>query len=129
MDLKRDFLQLVKFGIVGVIGVSINYSIFFILYHFFSVYYILSSALGFIIGIFIVFFLNKFFTFSIKDNSHAKIMIIKYYILNLLLAGLGMIILYFLVDLFGMNPYISNGFVIIITALFHFLGSKLLVFR
>lgn len=132
MDTKKTsliFWQLIKFAIVGVIGVSINYSIFFVLYHFFSVYYIVSSALGFIIGIFFVFFLNKLFTFSIKDNSRTKVMIVKYYILNLSLAGLGMIILYCFVDLLKLNPYISNGVMLLIISLFHFIGSRLLIFN
>lgn len=120
--------QLVKFSITGVIGVTFNYSIFFILYRFFHVYYILASATGFALGILLVFFINKEFTFKIKGYSEVKKMILKYYTLNIILAIIGLTLLSFFVEILNINVYIANALILLITALLHFTGSKFLVF-
>lgn len=121
--------QLIRFGLVGVIGVTFNYSIFFVLYRFLNVYYIVSSATGFVLGIFLVFFLNKEFTFKIKGYDQVKKMIFKYYIINLSLASFGLILLSFFVEILHINVYIADAFILAIIAILHFMGSKFLVFR
>jgi len=120
--------QIIKFGIIGIIGVSFNYSIFFILYKFFNIFYIISSATGFGLGIILVFFLNKKFTFKIKNSNKIKGMFVKYFLLNALLALFGLLLLSFFVEILYINAYIGNALVIFIIASMHFIGSKFLVF-
>jgi putative flippase GtrA len=121
-------IQLIKFGLIGIVGVTLNYSIFFILYHFFKLHYALSSATGFAIGILLVFFLNKNFTFGIKSNEETKKMIIKYYILNISLALLSLLLLSFFVEFLHINVYIANILSLGIIAILHFIGSKFGIF-
>jgi putative flippase GtrA len=121
-------IQLLKFGLIGIIGVSFNYSIFFILYHFFKIHYTFSSATGFALGILLVFFLNKNFTFKIKNNEETKKMIIKYYILNISLALLSLLILSIFVEFLHINVYIANIISLGMIAILHFIGSKFGVF-
>jgi len=125
---KEGFKQFIKFAMVGVIGVSTNYSIFFILYAVFSVYYIVASAAGFILGILLVFFLNKKFTFNVKGTSHIKSMLIKYYAVNVGSTLVGLALLSFLVEILGINVYLSNFLIIGVTTFINFFGSKLFVF-
>jgi len=134
MKLKKEVknklsIQFVKFCLVGIIGATFNYSIFFILYHFFNIYYIISSATGFILAIFLAFFLNKEFTFKSKENKKTKIMIIKYFLVNIFTILLSMAILRFFVEALNMNTYIANFFIIGIATISNFTGSKLFVFK
>jgi putative flippase GtrA len=57
-QLKEGTKQFFKFCLVGVVGATINYSIFFILFDIFGVYYIISSGTGFIISLIAAFSLN-----------------------------------------------------------------------
>lgn len=122
-------VQFVTFCIVGVFGVIFNYSIFFVLYYFFKVYYILSSATGFILAIFLAFYLNKKFTFKIQDNSKSKTMFIKYVPVTIFSLLLGIICLTIFVELLHINVYIANIMTLGVTTISNFTGSKLFAFR
>jgi putative flippase GtrA len=126
---KIIFGELIKFCIVGALGVSANYLIFFILYHFLHVYYLVSSALGFIIPALMSFFLNKKFTFKINDNHGLKTRILKYYLSAIISASLGLLLLRFSVEVLHINVYISNIFAIGLSTIVNFTGNKFFVFK
>jgi putative flippase GtrA len=56
-----------KFIIVGMINTIIGSGLMFLLYNFLSVDYWLSSAANYIAGSIVSFFLNKYFTFAVKE--------------------------------------------------------------
>lgn len=125
---KKGLKQFIRFCLVGVIGVTFTYSIFFILHYFFNIYYIFSSATGFILGVFLVFFLNKEFTFKVEGGK-IKSLIIKYYVVNIFSLLFGMIILAFFVEILRTNVYLSNFLILGITTISNFIGSKFIVFK
>jgi putative flippase GtrA len=59
----------IKFIVVGIINTIIGSGLMFILYNFFGVTYWLSSAANYIVGSIASFFLNKYFTFTLKGWS------------------------------------------------------------
>lgn len=122
--------QFIRFCLVGVIGVTTNYSIFATLLHFLHINYLISAAIGFIIGVFLVYFLNKHFTFKVVfGNRLANILsILRYYGVNLFSLMLGLIMLYILVEAFHINPYIAYILTIGITTVTNYLGSKYFVY-
>jgi putative flippase GtrA len=58
-----------KFIIVGIINTIIGSGLMFIVYNLFDVTYWLSSAANYIVGSIASFFLNKYFTFSVKERN------------------------------------------------------------
>ena len=122
-------MQFVKFCMVGAVGATFNYSIFFILYYFFKIHYSVAYAAGFISAIFLAFFLNKRFTFQIKGRGKTRQMIVKYFVVNMISFVLGFFVLRFLVEILGINPLIANVFTIAVTTASNFTGSKLFAFR
>jgi putative flippase GtrA len=56
-----------RFIIVGIINTIIGSGLMFVLYNLFDVTYWLSSAANYIVGSIVSFFLNKYFTFSVKE--------------------------------------------------------------
>ncbi|MDR2072557.1 MAG: GtrA family protein [Spirochaetaceae bacterium] len=56
-----------KFIIVGVINTVVGSGLMFILYNLFNVDYWLASAANYIVGSIVSFFLNKYFTFAVKE--------------------------------------------------------------
>jgi len=58
-----------KFGIVGIINTAVGAAIIFLLYNVAQFAYWASSAYGYIITTILSFFLNKYFTFGVKQWS------------------------------------------------------------
>ena len=82
--------QILRFLITGSITTSLSYIIFLILFRCVSVNYLISSATGYVAGIFLSYLINKRWTFedgnpSMKENISEKIdnknriQIIKYF--------------------------------------------------
>ena len=59
----------IKFLIVGVINTLVGTGVMFVLYNFFSVSYWISSAVNYVVGSIVSYFLNKYFTFQNKEKS------------------------------------------------------------
>ncbi|MDR2792563.1 MAG: GtrA family protein [Treponema sp.] len=57
----------VRFIIVGIINTGIGAGLMFILYNLFNVDYWSASAANYIVGSIVSFFLNKYFTFAVKE--------------------------------------------------------------
>jgi putative flippase GtrA len=119
--------QFIRFCIVGFFGVLLNYSIFLILFKFFNVYYIISSATGFILSVGLAFLLNNKYTF--KTNSNPKKTAIKYFLVNLISITIGQLLLFYLVHNLGINIYLANFFTLGFTTFSNFAGSKFFAFN
>ena len=124
--MNKSINQFIKFCIVGFFGALLNYSTFFILYNYLSVYYIISSGTGFILSVFLAFYLNKKYTFNIVTKSKNKL--VKYFSVNIFSLILGLLSLAFFVEILFINIYIANLLIIGIQTTSNFLGSKLFVF-
>ena|SRR3989344_8215576 len=125
--MHKTINQFIKFCIVGFFGALLNYSTFFILYNYLSVYYMISSGTGFIISVFLAFYLNSKYTFNNPQKSKKRL--VKYFSVNIFSLLLGLLSLAFLVEILSINVYISNLLVIGIQTSSNFIGSKLFVFR
>ena len=63
-SLKKIFHQAIKFSIVGVFGVFINYCIFLLALVIFEIHYLISGLLGYLFAAVPIFFLNRYWTFK-----------------------------------------------------------------
>lgn len=66
----HDYLKLVKYLAVGAIGTVADWSVFYALIDFVSIYYLIAMAISYLVGMVINFFLNKHFTF---ENTYKKL--------------------------------------------------------
>mgnify|MGYP001024444617 CR=1 FL=1 len=124
---QQTINQFIKFCMVGSLGTIVNYSIFFILLNKFQVFYIAASGTGFIISVFLAFYLNKKYTFQITGKTKSSL--IKYFSVNLFSLLIGLIFLAYLVENLLINVYLSNLLVIGVQTISNFLGSKFIAFR
>lgn len=123
--IKKQFL---RFIVVGLVSTSISYSAFFIALRLFFVQYLLSSCIGFVVGVFVGFSLNKNWTFSSKTIQSKKI-IIGYFSVYVVSLLINLIFLRVTVGEFSMMPEISNFLAICITTCTNFIGIKFFVFK
>ena len=124
---QQTINQFIKFCMVGFAGAIVNYSTFFILFNKFQIFYILASATGFILSVFLAFYLNKKYTFQITGKTKSRL--IKYFSVNLFTLILGLLFLALFVENLLVNVYIANLLVIGIQTISNFLGSKFIAFR
>lgn len=64
---------MIRFMMVGVVNVSVGCGVMFILYNFFGCSYWFSSAMNYVCGGIVSFFLNKHFTFQNKEHSWGQV--------------------------------------------------------
>jgi len=73
--MKNNILDktLVKFLLVGVFNTCVGCGLMFVLYNFFKCSYWFASAMNYIVGGAVSFFLNKYFTFRSTDWSWRQV--------------------------------------------------------
>lgn len=121
-------IEFYKFIVVGIWSTIVNYGMFYILLEFVEINYLISSAVGFICGVFAGYGLNRRWTFKI-DKEKSRIEIIKYYTVYILSLILSLLFLKFIVDIVGLDPKIANILAIGLTTCTNFVGIKIIVFK
>jgi len=119
--------QFLRFCVVGFLSTLVNYVVFLIGYKLLGVNYLLSSGLGFIVGVLIGYRLNKYWTFSATKME--KGYFIKYSLIYSISLVLGLLFLDFQVRILSFSPLIANIFTIVLTTCTNFIGSKWWVFK
>ena len=116
-----------RFSIVGVVSTIINYAIFYVLFSFLYQGHVLSSAVGFLIGIGVSYSLNRIFTFK-SDSTKVKKELLLYITVCLISLSISLSILEVLVTYVGINPLIANLLCIGVSTVTNFVGVKKIVF-
>lgn len=127
---KDDFLRIIKYGIVGVLGVLVNYSFLFLFYNVFGFYYLISAFFAIEISIISNFILNHIWTF--KDRKNKENIFLKFLKFNFFSAGgiiINLLILRFLKEDFGFNLYFAEFFGILAGFSWNFIFSNFFVWR
>jgi putative flippase GtrA len=129
---KRDFIRLIRFSIVGVIGALINTGLLWLFTYLAGIYYLLSSAIAIEIAILIQFLLNDRWTFKEKKTKGVKQFIVRILKSNLWRSG-GLVvnigILYLLTEYADIYYLISNIFGILCAFLWNYLFESRLTWE
>ena len=121
------YIQFLKFVIIGSLSTLVNYSVFFILYKYVLINYLYSAAIGFLLGVFVGYFFNKYWTFQyLKKKIATPIFYLIVYCFSLVF---NLFVLYLLVDFVGLDPLLGNLIAIACSTITNFLGVKFIVFR
>ncbi len=111
-----NFTQFFRFGVVGTLGLCIDFCMTWILKEKIRVNKYFSNTIGFVVAATNNYFLNKYFTFQNTD-SDLVIQFVSFFGIALVGLGLNLIILYCLQTYTKFNFYISK---IIATAIVFF---------
>lgn len=117
-----------RFTIVGAISTGVNYGCFVLLYTTVQLHYILSSSIGYIIGLLLGYSLNKNWTF-IKKVNHDKSYIIQYTIAQIMALIFCQALLFFLVEFLLFGPLVANIIALAVAAIVSFLLIDIFVFK
>lgn len=121
-------VEFYKFIVVGVWSTIINYGVFYILLELLNINYLISSAIGFIAGVFAGYGFNRKWTFRVEKEGKPT-EIIKYYTVYIVSLILSLLFLKIIVDVIGIDPKIANILAIGLTTCTNFIGIKIVVFK
>ncbi len=125
-QITREFI---KFAIVGVTNTLIHLSILYVLTEFFSVWYILSSFLAFLVAVTNSFIFNTLWTFK-KDIKHKTTTRYgKFFIVSVITALLNLFFLYVFTEYIGLWYMLSQLVAIVLTLMMNFIGNKFWTFK
>lgn len=129
---KQDFIRLVRFSIVGVIGAVINTGLLWLFTELLGIYYLYSSAIAIEIGIIIQFLLNDRWTFREKRTIGVKQFIVRIIKSNMWRSGglvINVAVLYLLTEYVRVYYLISNIFGILCAFLWNYILESRLTWR
>jgi dolichol-phosphate mannosyltransferase len=109
--LKSDFLRLIKFSIVGVIGAGINTWFLWLFTDFAGLYYLYSSVIAIEIAIILQFLMNDRWTFREQKTTHVEQFMKRIIKSNIWRSGglaINIGVLYFLTEHAGVYYLLSN---------------------
>ena len=124
---KAFVFQFIRFGIVGVS----NTLIFFVIYYpflFIGVHYIIANFVAFVIATLNSFFLNRKFVFKKADGKKSA-QLTRVFFAYGFTVSLSTVMLFLLIDIFGISQYIAPLITFCFTIPTNFLLNKFWAFR
>ncbi|MDD4429376.1 MAG: GtrA family protein [Paludibacter sp.] len=115
-----------RFLIVGGINTAVGYGTFAAVI-FLGGHYIVANVIATAVGMTVSYFLNKYFTFRQYKKSFTEIIrFISVYFVSFML---GNVVLYVMVDIISISPYLAGALNLIFTTLISWFGHKYFSFR
>jgi putative flippase GtrA len=123
----HNWIQLVKFSIVGASGYVVNLAIFTLLVHGLDVYYLAAAAVSFCVAVANNYLWNRLWTFR-GQRGHFAYQGIRFFAVSLCALAANLLVLRALVG-FGLSEVGAQAVAIILVTPVNFLGNKLWSFR
>jgi dolichol-phosphate mannosyltransferase len=122
-----NWIQLMKFCVVGASGYAVNLGVFSLLVHVASVHYIPAAVCSFAVAVTSNYTWNRLWTFR-GQRGHVALQGAKFLVVSLVALGANLGVLAILVTL-GVPEVPAQAIAIIVVTPLSFLGNKLWSFR
>jgi dolichol-phosphate mannosyltransferase len=130
--ISKEFSRLIKFGLVGGLGVGINMGVFYLLTDKLGLYYLLSSVISWETTIISMFAMHELWTFrDLRTDGKNNLLkrFLKFNSIRLTNPVIILAILFCLTELAGMNHLISNLIAILTVTIWNYMASIYIVWR
>ncbi|TQR29528.1 GtrA family protein [Campylobacter sp. MIT 99-7217] len=117
--------ELIKYCLVGILNTLVGFGVVLLL-SFLALMPELANLIGYTLGIFCSFFLNKYFTFKSKSKSHRDFL--KFVFAMCIAYLINLLVLFIAYRIFHINVYLAQLFAALSYTLSGFLLSKFFVF-
>lgn len=125
--MKKLFIQLVRFGIVGVIAFLIDYIIMIALTELAGINYLVSSGISFTISVIVNYILSITVVFQPKKDANKTKEFVIFVILSLIGLGLNQLLMYVQVDLLSIYYMIAKIIATGIVMVYNFITRKIFI--
>lgn len=123
-----NWLQLVRFGVVGLSGYVLNLAVFAALVHGADVDYRLAATVAFLVAVANNFLWNRTWTFRAREG-HAGFQAARFLMVSVAAFLLNLAVLHLLVEGVGTAEVPAQAIAIAVATPLNFLGNKLWSFR
>jgi putative flippase GtrA len=123
-----NWLQLVRFGIVGGIGFAVNLGVYALFVHSIGVDYHFAAVAAWLVAVVNNFVLNRHWTFDARDGL-ARFQAIRFLVVSLAAFGVSLLLLTLLVEAAGIAKVPAQALAVATSMPLNFLGNKLWSFR
>lgn len=128
--MTRLMNQIIKFGIVGIIATLIDWTIFYILFNAFSVWYLLAKTIAFSVSTIFNYYLSMKYVFVSKYGKEERFKEFQLFVvLSLIGMMLTLVLLWFFVEKLFIHANIANLLVAGIVMVTNFILRKLVFER
>ena len=128
IELTQEFLlKFLKFGVVGLSGVFVNFGITYLCKEKLKLNKYVSNVLGFVFAATTNYILNRVWTFQ-SDNPQVGAEYAKYFAIALVGLGIDTLTVWLLNGKLKWNFYLSKVFAIGVSTLWNFFGNLLFTF-
>jgi putative flippase GtrA len=128
MRRPANWLQLVRFGIVGGAGFAVNLAVYALFVHPFGVDYHVAAVVAWLVAVVNNFVLNRHWTFDARDGLvHFQAM--RFLVVSLCALVVSLFLLTLLVEGAGLPKVAAQALAVAASMPLNFLGNKLWSFR
>jgi len=124
MRKPANWLQLVRFGIVGGVGFVVNLAVYALFVHPLGVDYHVAAVAAWIVAVLNNFVLNRHWTFDARGGqAHAQAM--RFIVVSLAAFGVSLLLLTLFVEVAGVAKVPAQALAVAAAMPFNFIGNKL----
>ncbi len=128
MRRPANWLQLVRFGLVGGVGFIVNLAVYALLVGPGSVNYHVAAVAAWLVAVLNNFVLNRHWTFDAREGR-ARFQAIRFLVVSLVAFGVSQLLLTVLVEAAGTSKVPAQAIAVAASTPLNFLGNKLWSFR
>jgi putative flippase GtrA len=128
MRRPANWLQLVRFGLVGAVGFAVNLAVYALFVHFAKVDYRVASVAAWLVAVLNNFVLNRHWTFDARGGQ-ARFQALRFLLVSLVAEGVSLLLLTVLVEGGGVSKVPAQALAVAASTPLNFLGNKLWSFR
>jgi len=128
MRRPANWLQLVRFGLVGGVGFIVNLAVYALLVGPGNVNYHVAAVAAWLVAVLNNFVLNRHWTFDAREGR-ARFQAIRFLVVSLVAFGVSQLLLTVLVEAAGTSKVPAQAIAVAASTPLNFLGNKLWSFR
>jgi dolichol-phosphate mannosyltransferase len=123
-----NWLQLVRFSLVGAVGFVVNIAVYTLCVHAIGIDYHVAAVLAWLVAVMNNFILNRHWTFDASGRA-AHRQAVRFFVVSLVALGFGLLVLTLLVEVLGVAKVPAQALAVGAAVPLNFLGNKLWSFR
>jgi putative flippase GtrA len=128
MRRPANWLQLIRFGLVGGVGFVVNLVVYALAVHSVGVDYRVASVVAWLVAVLNNFVLNRYWTFDARDGR-AHFQAMRFLVVSLVAEAFSLALLTLLVEGGGVPKIPAQALAVAASMPLNFLGNKLWSFR
>ncbi|MGA2320355.1 MAG: GtrA family protein [Solirubrobacteraceae bacterium] len=128
MRRPANWLQLVRFSVVGGVGFAVNLAVYAFCVRVLGIDYHVAAVAAWLVAVLNNFVLNRHWTFDARD-VRARFQAIRFLLVSAVAFGFSLLLLVFLVEQAGMGKIPAQALAVAAATPLNFLGNKLWSFR